>query len=132
MSRKNVETLRAVYTRWERGDFTASLPLFDENLTLDVDPGIPDGGTYEGPEGVREYMSRFLDPWESVTIAGESFKEVGDTILVGVRQSGIGRGRGAPVQTRYFQLWTFRGGKVMRLDVIMSEERALEAAGLAE
>jgi len=72
------------------------LPLFDENLTLDVDPGIPDGGTYEGPEGVREYMSRFLDPWESITIAGESFKEVGDTILVGVRQSGIGRGSGAP------------------------------------
>ena len=34
MSRENVETLRAVYARWERGDLTASLPLFAENLTL--------------------------------------------------------------------------------------------------
>ena len=44
MSRENVEALRAVYGHFERGDFTASLPLFDENLTLDIDSGIPDGG----------------------------------------------------------------------------------------
>jgi ketosteroid isomerase-like protein len=132
MSRENVETLRAVYARWERGDLTASLPLFDKSLTLAIDAGIPDGGTYEGLDGVREYMSRFLDPWESLTIAGESFKEVGDTVLVEVRQSGTGRGSGAPVETRYFQVWTFRVDKVIRLEVIMSEERALEAVGLSE
>ena len=132
MSEQDVETLRAVYARWERGDLTASLPLFDENLTLAIDPDIPDGGTYEGPDGVREYMSRFLDAWESLTIAGESFKEVGDTVLVEVRQSGTGRGSGAPVETGYFQLWTFRGRKVIHLEVTLSEQRALEAAGLSE
>jgi len=132
MSRENVESLRAVYARWERGDFTASLPLFDENLTLAIDPDIPDGGTYEGTDGVRNYMSRFLDPWESLSIAGESFEAVGDTVLVKVRQTGIGRGSGVPVEIQYFQLWTFRGGKVIRLDVIMSEKRALKAVELRE
>jgi hypothetical protein len=57
---------------------------------------------------------------------------VGDRILVGVRQSGIGRTSGAAVQTRYFQLWTFRRGPVVRLEVIMSEQRGLEAVGLSE
>jgi ketosteroid isomerase-like protein len=132
MSRENVEVVRAVYARWAHGDFSASLPLFDANLALVIDPEIPEGGTYVGSDGVREYMSRFLDSWESLTIAGESFEEVGDTVLVEVRQRGIGRGSGAPVETGYFQLWTFRGTKVVRLEVILSERRALEAVGLSE
>ena len=85
-----------------------------------------------GPDGVLEYMSRFLAPWESLTIAGESFRDTGDTVLVEVRQNGIGRSSGAPVELRYFQLWTFGGGRVVRLEVIMNEQTALEAAGLSE
>jgi ketosteroid isomerase-like protein len=104
MSQENVERLRAVYGDWERGDFTASLPLFDENVTLAIDSGIPDGGIYMRPDGVLKYMSRFLAPWESLTIAGESFRDTGDTVLVKVRQNGIGRSSGAPVELRYFQL----------------------------
>ncbi len=127
----HVEMLRPVYARWERGDFTTSLQLFDEDVKLAIDPGIPDGGTYEGTEGVLKYTSLFLASWESLSIAAESFEAVGDTVVVKVRQNGIGRGSGAPVQLTYFQLWTFRDGKVARLDVIMSEERALEAAGLS-
>ena len=77
-------------------------------------------------------MSLFLAPWESLTIAGESFRDTGDTVLVKVRQSGIGRSSGAPVEVRYFQLWTFGGGRVVRFEVIMDEQAALEAVGLSE
>ena len=59
-----------------------------------IDPDVPDGGHYEGMEGVRSYMSTFLDPWESLTIAAESFEEIGDTVLVKVRQTGTGRTSG--------------------------------------
>ena len=132
MSQENVEALRAVYGDWERGDFTASLPLFDENVTLAIDSGIPDGGIYVGPDGVLKYTSRFLAPWESLTIAAESFRDTGDTVLVKVKQNGIGRSSHVPVELRYFQLWTFGGGRVVRLEVIMNEQTALEAVGLSE
>ena len=132
MSQENVKTLRAVYGDWERGDFTASLPLFDEKVTLAIDSHIPDGGTYMGPDGVLDYMARFLAPWESLTIAGESFRDTGDKVLVKVRQNGIGRSSGAPVELWYFQLWTFGGGKVVRLEVILDEQTALEAVGLSK
>ena len=130
MPDENLEVLRGVYARWAQGDFSASVPLFDDGVTLVVDSGIPDGGTYDGPRGVRSYMARFLDPWEHLTITAESLQEVGDVVLVRVRQHGIGRGSGVPVENSYFQLWTFRGARVLRLEVIMAEERALEAAGL--
>jgi hypothetical protein len=53
-------------------------------------------------------------------------------VFVKVRQSGIGRGSGVPVETAYFQLWTFRGSRVIRLESILSEKQALEAVGLSE
>ena len=132
MSQENVEALRAVYARWERGDLGSSVPLFDERVTLDVDPGIPDGGSYEGLDGVRSYMAAFLESWDRLTIAAKSFEAIGDKVLVEVRQAGTGQGSGVPVKLEYSQLWTFSDGKVVRLDVIMSAERAREAAGLAD
>ena len=126
MSQQNVEALRPVYAAWEQGDFTSSLPLFHETVTLAVDPDIPDGGTYEGMDGVLAYTSRFLEPWESLTISAESFEVAGERVLVKVHQAGIGTGSGAPVTIDYFQVWTFSGDRVVRLEVIMSEERARE------
>jgi ketosteroid isomerase-like protein len=87
---------------------------------------------FVGREGVRAYMTSFLDAWDSLTIAAESVEGTGDSVFVKVRQSGIGRGSGVPVETAYFQLWTFRGSRVIRLESILSEKEALEAVGLSE
>ena len=132
MSRENVEVVAEVYGRWERGDFTATTGLFERHVTLVIDPGVPDGGVFVGQEGVRAYMRRFLEAWESVTIAAISLHQVGDSVLVEVRQAGTGQGSGVAVEQRYFQLWTFRGGRVVRLETILSEAEALEAVGLRE
>jgi len=133
MSQENVDTVARVYEGWERGDFTASVSLLEGNVTLVIDPGIPDGGgVFVGREGVRTYMTRFLAAWDSLTIAAESLKDVGDTVLVKVKQSGTGRGSGVPVDISFFQLWTFRGGNVIRLETILREEDALDAVGLSE
>jgi ketosteroid isomerase-like protein len=132
MSQENVEIVRRIYASWEAGDFTVGLSTFERNVTLVIDPATLDGGVFVGAEGVRRYMMRFLQAWESLTIAAESFKDVGDSVLVEVKQKGIGQDSGVPVDTNYFQLWTFRGGKVIRLETILREADALEAAGLRE
>ncbi|MDP9189204.1 MAG: nuclear transport factor 2 family protein [Actinomycetota bacterium] len=131
MSDENVETLTRIYDGWERGDFTVSATAFEQNAILVIDPEIPDAGVYAGQDGIRTYMTRFLEAWESLTIAAESVEEVGDSVLVEVKQTGIGLGSGVPVSFSYFHLWTFRGGMVIRLDSIMRETRALEAIGLS-
>ena len=133
MSQENVKIARQVYGAWGRGDFTATVSLLDRNATLVIDASIPDGGgVFVGPEGVATYMRRFLDAWHELTIAGESFRAVGDTVLIRVKQTGIGKGSGVPVDITYFHLMTFRGGKVIRLDAILDEAEALEAVGLSE
>ena len=64
MSEQNVEALRGIYADWERGDFAGNEALFDDGYILAVDRDIPDGGIYEGSEGMRRYMSTFLEPWD--------------------------------------------------------------------
>ena len=131
MAPDRLERVRGVYSGWARGDFSASLPLLGEDFEFVVDPEIPDSGTYVGRDGLRRYMLIFLAPWEELTITGESFTEVGDTVLVAVRQRGIGQTSRVPAELRYFQLWTFTGAAVSRLEVVLREERALEVAGLS-
>lgn len=131
MPGENVETVARIYRGWERGDFTVGVSAFDENAVLILDPEMPDAGMYVGPDRIRDYMKGFLDAWKSLTIAAESLEDIGDDVLVKVWQSGVGRDSGAEVAFGYFQLWTFHGGKVTRLESILHEARALEAAGLS-
>jgi ketosteroid isomerase-like protein len=128
MSQANVETVRAIYERWAEGDLRAGTDLYTDDFELVIDDQIPDAGTYLGAAGLREYMVRFLDPWDLLTIAGQSFRSSGERVLVEVRQSGTGRESGAATEMTYFQRWTFRDARVVRLESILSEEEALDSS----
>ena len=132
MSQENVQALRRVYEEWARGRFRAGSELFDQWVVLVLRPEFPDAGAYVGPEGIRRYMRRFLEDWDSAEIEAEEFIGVGDSVVVGVHQRAAGKGSGIPVDMRYFQLWTFRGGAVIRIESIREREEALEAAGMRE
>jgi ketosteroid isomerase-like protein len=131
MTAENLETVSRIYDGWERGDFTVGVDLFDEDAVLVLDGEMPDAGEYTGPDQIRGYMKGFLEAWDSLTIAAESVEDLGDGVLVKVRQSGVGRDSGAAVAFSYFQLWRFEGGRVVRLESILHEQRALDAAGLS-
>lgn len=122
----DIETLKRIYAGWERGDFTVGVTLFDPGAVLVMDPELPDAGTYGGLEGIRDYTRRFLEAWQHLTIAAESYEQAGDKVLVEVRQTGVGADSGVPVGLRYFHLWTLRDGAVTRLESVKEEDRARE------
>ena len=49
-----------------------------------------------------------------------------------VLQRGVGDGSGLATEFRYFQVWSFRGRKVIRLENFRERAEALEAVGLGE
>ena len=139
MSRENVEIMRTVYDRYREGDFQASADLLDPHVVLvlpkasDWGPETPESGLFIGPEGIAEYTRHnLLKPWADFTMEAEEIIEAGDGVLVRVIQRGVGRTSGIPVDLRYFTLWSFRGGKVIRIQSFRNREEALEAAGLSE
>ena len=94
MSQENVEIVRRVYDRWAEGDFEEG-GVFDPLIIFVMGRGFPEAGTYVGTERVAEYMRGFLEPWERLTIRAEEIIQVGDSVVVAVRQEGVGR-RAAP------------------------------------
>jgi ketosteroid isomerase-like protein len=132
MPQENVEAVRAVYERWSEGDFRSSVDVFDPLVVFVMRPEFPDAGAYLGTEGLAEYTRSFLEPWVRLTIEAEEITDAGDSVIVAVRQRGVGAESGAATEFGYFHLWTFRGGKVIRLESIRERPDALEAAGLRQ
>ena len=96
-------------------------------------PPLPEPGTYLGAEQVGEFMRGFLESWSPLTIEAEDITEADSgTVVATVLQSGIGSGSGAKTDLRYSQVWSFRGGKVIRLENFREHAEALKAAGLRE
>jgi uncharacterized protein len=134
MSNKNVETIRAVYDRWSDGDFHASADLYDPHvvLVLGGEFGPGDAGAYHGTEGIATYTRDLLGPWTRLTMQAEEIVAAGDSVLVDVHQCAVGRTSGIETKLDFFMLWSFRGGRVIRVESFRERAEALEAAGLGE
>jgi ketosteroid isomerase-like protein len=133
MSQANVETLQRIYEGWGRGDFRVGVELYDPHIVLVLRSEFPEAGAHYGRDAIGEYMrGDFLRDFAGATISGEEFLDAGDTVVVGVDQRATGPRSGAPVRMCYFQVWTFRGGSVIRIESIMERADALAAAGLSQ
>ena len=126
----NVEAVRSVYASWGEGDFAVRADLLDPQIVFVMGEGLPDTGTYLGTDALAEYMRGFLEPWTRLTIQAEELTEAGDSIVAAVVQRGVGSGSGAATELRYFHVWTFRGGRAIRLETFRDGAAARAAAGL--
>jgi ketosteroid isomerase-like protein len=133
MSPANVETLQRIYEAWGRGDFAVGVELYDPHIVLVLRSEFPEAGPHYGRDAIGRYMREdFLRDFAGATISAEEFLDAGDTVVVSVNQQATGPRSGVPVRMCYFQVWTFRGGSVIRIESIMERADALEAAGLSE
>jgi ketosteroid isomerase-like protein len=133
MSQENdVEIVRRIYLGWAQGDFRTGLELFDSEM--EFESFMPDANervVASGHEGVEDFMRDFLVQWRDYRIVADEFKTVGQScVLVTGRQIGVGRQSGIAVEGPAYTVWTFRGGKIVRLLFETDRRRALEAAGL--
>ena len=132
MSQENVETVRSIFARRSEGDFESHFDLFDEHVVVVLRGDFPDAGAYHGHDELRAYSRGFLEPWTHLTMEAEEIIDAGDTIVVHLVQRATGDASGAETELRYYQLWTFRGDKVVRLENIRDRADAFEIAGLDE
>jgi len=122
VSDRNVEIVRGVYDGWSRGDFSVGAEDFDPDVVFVLAPEFPEPGTYEGLESLVGYVRGLLVPWSEFTIAAEELVEDGDRVIAAVLQSGVGRESGSATEFRYFQIWTLRDEKVVRLENVRTRE----------
>jgi ketosteroid isomerase-like protein len=132
MSQENVEALiQAVNEAPENPE--PFFALFAENVEWDMSRGpFPLQKKVYGPEAVREFFRTWAGTFDDWGFEAEETIDTGPSVFVCMRQWGRGKGSGVPVENRFFQVWTFQQGKVIRYQGFTDRAEALEAAGLRE
>src|SRR5689334_14658857 len=134
MSAQNVELVLALQPRPEvdlattfRQDaawaaMSAGLEPFLAPGAVCIPRGYPgnDGVILEGLEGLRPVFLEWLDPWESYRTEIEDAIDLGDRVLVLVRDYGRRSQDAHEVALSSGAVWTVDGGKVTRIEFCAS------------
>ena len=131
---KNAEIVARVVELFEKGD---PVQIIREGLLAqDMRTRQPSwpvwADTYEGPVGFVEMMQAWTENFDDHTLSMEHVREVGDLVLASGRQTAFGKGSGVPAEMKFSMLLAVRNAAVSDLRVYLSEEDAVQAAGLPE
>jgi ketosteroid isomerase-like protein len=103
--------------------------MLDENVEWDYVGAFPEVVTYHGPGEVREFLGAWSGSFEDFGLEAEDAIEAGDAVVFCLHQWGRGRDTGARVESRTWQVMTFRDGKVVHCRGYDTKAEALKAAG---
>jgi ketosteroid isomerase-like protein len=132
MSQENLEIVRRILDEFTE---TQQLSLVSPELVWHVGswsawPGRPE---FHGHDGFREFFAEWTDAYEEWTLEVESIIDAGNgRVVVAARQRGRLRGSDSWVALRAGLLYTVESGLLVRAEVYVSPEEALEAAGQRE
>jgi uncharacterized protein len=131
MSQENVEAVRRQHEHFRR---TAEVlrEIYDPDAEWIAAREDPDAAIHRGLEAIRGYFAQWTEMFEVIDFRTEELIEAGDKVFARFRFSGKGATSGVPVETEQAQVWTFRDGKVVRVEEYFDRNEALEAAGLRE
>jgi len=136
MAQENVEVVRSQIKAFNRRDLAAAV----EHLHPDVEVypavvGLDTAGPgtssrLRGRDQVRQFLEELGATWESQWIEVEEIIEApGDRVLAVERWNTEGRD-GIRVDFTITDVYTIRGGMIVRVDGFRDKDEALEAVGL--
>ena len=131
MSSENVEIVGRALEHFTRTGQPYREIMDDGTEIFDHD--IPDArNPYRGRTGVDDWLSDFGAAWDRYEMHIERLIDVGDRVVSLFRIRAVGAGSGIAVERGDGMVWTFRDGKLARLDYFNDQNQALEAVGLGD
>ena len=133
MPEENIEfALRAV-DAFNRGDGDAVLEMLDPDVEIFASRSLANSGDFRGHEGYEEWVTQWLEAWETFRVEiDDDWVVSGDDLVVSAQQFGRGKGSGVEVQMPITYLFTVRVGKATRFHLYADRALALEAAGITD
>ena len=134
MSQENVEILRRVFQRWASGNLS-NTDVFHPDVEYSrigaETPALE--GRWLGLDEMRSAMSEYLRAIADLRIEAERIIDLGgERVLVLSRHTARGKRSGVPIAHELGDVFTLRGGKIVRFDSYWSRAVALEAVGVPE
>ena len=114
---------------WREGRVDEALRGLPDDFEWVV-PEHPEGAVRHGPDSVIEFFHEWIEPWDDLQIDWQLEQGAPDRVLATIDMRGVGKGSGVPAEMRIFQLWTYRDGRVVRMEMFNDLDEARRAAGL--
>jgi uncharacterized protein len=129
MSQENVDTVLRMYEAFRRRDTDAVLAAYDPDIEWNMEGYVGWVGkrSYRGVEGVQEFFRDWLQDFDNYTSDALDPLDLGDRVLFTVHDRAQGKGSGVTIERYHAQVWTFRDGLVLRIEVFDDREAALAA-----
>ena len=132
MSQENVEIVRRIYERLNRGDVEGVVELCDDDFLMDMSERVFNPDTYRGHDGIRRFYEGVSEAWESYRWDVEETRVAGDSVVAMLHCTAQSREGGPGVDWRVAWLWKLQRGTPVSLRFYRHQMEALEAAGLQE
>jgi ketosteroid isomerase-like protein len=135
MSRENVEVVREMADAFERGDYTAAIEVFDQDVVWEMEgeTSIQGQTTWHGREGVWEANRQWLTTWDEYRSGVRELIDADPHVVAIMWDEGRGRGSGVPVRRDEFAVvYTFESGLIIHTRLFPTRDQALEAVGPRE
>ena len=124
MSSRDLDNLQRALA----SDLSALLALLADDVQWDYVGAFPEVVTYRGPGEVAEFFREWIGGFEEFGFEAEQMIDAGDSIVVGLHQWGRGKETGARVESRTWQVFRFREGKIVSCRGYSTKAEALSAA----
>jgi uncharacterized protein len=134
MSQENVDLVQSAFAAFIRGDTDAVLQLCAEDIVITQPPELPGASPHQyGHAGVLEAFAIWPEQWDEYrTEPPRVIADPGESVIVASRSAGHGKQSGVEVEMEFTFVFTVREGKVAEWQIFVSEDQALEAAGLRD
>jgi ketosteroid isomerase-like protein len=129
MSRENVEIVRRVFDKWAHGDFSDD-DVFDPEVGFEL-VDWPEPVRTRGVRAMGRAWLATLSAWDDYRAVPDDFIETGRHVVVPNRVQARGKTSGVEVKADVAAVFTFEGGKVVRLTLYWDRAKAFEALGLS-
>jgi ketosteroid isomerase-like protein len=125
---RNVELTRQGFDAYNSGSYEEVISLLHADVELHADHELLNSGYFHGHDGFMQWSAEWLEAWDEFRVDANVVETVGDhCILVDSHQVARGAGSGIPVEMDVFWALEAEGGKLRRMHIYASRDRALEA-----
>jgi ketosteroid isomerase-like protein len=132
MSEEDVAALREAFARFEL-EGVPDFEKFDPDVELINFESFPVTRPYHGWDGMVAWLVEVSEPFEDFRLELVDVLAHDDQrVVTTCRVKAESRTGGPPLELVWGVVWTFRDGKVVRVQGLRTADEALEAAGLRE
>ena len=115
---------------WREGRVEEALRGLDDDFEWVV-PNHPEGAVRHGADSVIEFFRDWVEPWEDLQVDWRLEPGTAGRALATIDMRGRGRDSGVPTEMSFWQVWTFRDGRAVRMEMFDDLDEAHRAAGLS-